>query len=309
MRLSLPGVGSFDLLASVCWRDRESEEHCTPDIAIQVHCCTMLEEALQAQVAEREQSISHVIQWANRQSGTVNEDRRWACVEEPVVIFAVKSAATHLERRMSMRRTWVEEVLGSVPACVMFVVGAVEEPSMRWALLVERSIHADMLLGELQAEDHYHKLPQKMLAFFEWLVRASDRSSPFVVVLDDDVYVRLDRLLHLLNSVRANRFYAGSVYEALFQTTYRPIREPWHKNYLAYDDYPLEALPPYAHGSCYVLSFDLVLYLGRNARVLQPVGTLEDVSIAMWMLSLNVSTTWHRSVGFAHHLCRSSRNI
>jgi hypothetical protein len=69
---------------------------------------------------------------------------------------------------------------------------------------------------------------------------------------------------------------------------YFPIRDPQHKNFLSLEQYQLDSLPPFALGNFYVLSGALGRYLARNADVLRPTGTLEDVSIAVWMMGLQV---------------------
>ena len=70
--------------------------------------------------------------------------------------------------------------------------------------------------------------------------------------------------------------------------TYKPIRDPQHRNHLPIENYPLSVLPPFALGNFYMLSGDLWGYIGRNAGILKPVGTLEDLSVGVWMLGLQV---------------------
>ncbi len=72
------------------------------------------------------------------------------------------------------------------------------------------------------------------------------------------------------------------------QDKYHPIRDPQHRNYLPFSAYPLDTLPPFALGNFYLLSGDLASYLARNAAVLKPVGTLEDLSVGVWMMGLQV---------------------
>ena len=108
------------------------------------------------------------------------------------------------------------------------------------------------------------------------------------------------------------------------------MRDPFHRNYLPTSAYPLDTLPPFAFGNFYVLSQDLVEYILRNYqqlycdvnhtvsiqrhfrqqqeeqgnssinqqtnsrpyhKCLAPIGDLEDVSIAVWLLPLQVHVT------------------
>jgi len=70
-----------------------------------------------------------------------------------------------------------------------------------------------------------------------------------------------------------------------------PQREEKHRNFLSKAHYPLDQLPPFALGNFYMLSADNTMFLADNSRVLRPVGTLEDLSVAVWMMGLQVFPT------------------
>ena len=67
-----------------------------------------------------------------------------------------------------------------------------------------------------------------------------------------------------------------------------PKRYPETKNAVSRQTWPLDVLPPFAIGPHYLLSRDCVEFITANKRTLRAVGTLEDVSIALWMLALQV---------------------
>ena len=50
----------------------------------------------------------------------------------------------------------------------------------------------------------------------------------------------------------------------------------------------MNELAPFALGNFYLLSPDLVHYLTKNSASLRSVGTLEDLSIGVWLMSLQV---------------------
>ena len=50
----------------------------------------------------------------------------------------------------------------------------------------------------------------------------------------------------------------------------------------------MESLPPFAIGPHYILSRDCASFVGDNAHRLEGVGTLEDVSVALWLLTMQV---------------------
>lgn len=66
------------------------------------------------------------------------------------------------------------------------------------------------------------------------------------------------------------------------------MRDPEHANYVDSSQYPSSVLPPFALGNFYLLSGDVATYLARNSDLLRPVGTLEDLSVGIWLMSLQV---------------------
>ena len=67
----------------------------------------------------------------------------------------------------------------------------------------------------------------------------------------------------------------------------KPQRNPVHRNYLSKKHYPLDSLPPFAVGNFVIMSSDLVAFVARNMdNYLKPVGSLEDVTLAVWFQAL-----------------------
>lgn len=83
-------------------------------------------------------------------------------------------------------------------------------------------------------------------------------------------------------------FFQRQVLEQRMNEKYHPIRDIQHRNYLSEAHFPLSVLPPLALGNFYILGSALWRYLALNAEVLQPTGTLEDLSVAVWMMGLQV---------------------
>lgn len=79
------------------------------------------------------------------------------------------------------------------------------------------------------------------------------------------------------------------VFADKLNTKMKPIRAPSHWNYISLADFPYPYLPRYAAGNFYMLSADLVHFIAANATgSLGVVGTLEDVSVAVWLATIGV---------------------
>eukprot|EP01034_Spumella_vulgaris_P034326 gene34326-42335_t len=114
----------------------------------------------------------------------------------------------------------------------------------------------------------------------------------FVILCDDDVYVDINELSNYLQKkARSKQFYAGEVLETRMNHVFKPLRYPSHRNRLSVEQYPLSVLPPFALGNFYILSWDIAVYLAKNVKDLKSTGTLEDLSMGIWLMSLQVFAT------------------
>lgn len=219
-------------------------------------------------------------------------ERPWATCPatgcDPALVVGVKCAAGAVVQRAAARATW----LGDAPAGVMvvrFVVGRVEDPELTAALLREQERYGDLLLPSngFDLSDGYRSLVPKTKAFARYAHRTFPNAG-YAMFCDDDVLVDVGKLLAALPDLPKSRFYAGQVWATHFNQPKLPQRDPTHRNYLPLDVYPMSHLPPFAIGPHYLLSMDCVGFIDRNSEDLAGVGTLEDVSVALWLLALQV---------------------
>jgi hypothetical protein len=106
-------------------------------------------------------------------------------------------------------------------------------------------------------------------------------------------------LAHSLDSLLCAFFLLVlQVLEYRLNHKFKRQKDPSHRNYLSSDSYPLDELPPFALGNFYILSDNLGRYLYENMHRLKPVGTLEDLSVGFWLLSLGVSAVCNLYVPF-----------
>ena len=218
---------------------------------------------------------------------------RWAAPPSgrALVVVGVKCAARAVVQRDAMRRTWFSDAPATGEVQARFVVGRAGDEALRSALLREQAAYGDLLIPEtgLDLEDGYQSLVPKTKAFARFAHRTFPEAS-FVMLCDDDVLVDLALLLDALRGgdVPRTRFYAGQVWATHFNQPKLPQRDPAHRNYLPWATYPMSQLPPFAIGPHYMMSMDCAAFIDRNLDDLRGVGTLEDVSVALWLLALQV---------------------
>jgi len=103
----------------------------------------------------------------------------------------------------------------------------------------------------------------------------------FLVKIDDDTFVRLDRLVNLLSTIKPLRAYIG-----YFHINAPRYVEGYKNNEINYPEY-VEHLLPFAGGSGYVLSMDLVEYLVKQDSYLIRYFN-EDVSVGTWLFPVQL---------------------
>ncbi|GMF19924.1 unnamed protein product [Phytophthora lilii] len=236
--------------------------------------------------------------------------------DNPVLVIGIKTAVlTNFARRQAIRETWALEAakhhveilfLGCRPN-MHDVLTYGDRQRLRDALVIEKQVYGDLLTDELDCEDGYETLAEKVKAFFRFVV-AVFTETPFVMVADDDIFLRVNKLVQVLDEkVNKNRVYTGQAWSSMFSRSSTPIREQTHKNYLPEEQYPLNEFLPYAFGPHYILSMDCVRFISKNYWRLQSLNGLEDVSVGLWLLVMQVHL--EHTQAFLHltlQLCRDN---
>ena len=174
-------------------------------------------------------------------------------------------------RRKAMRETWLKYAGDKVKIAVerRFVVGTKGLSSITIKeLKAEQSRNSDLLFLE-NFKDSYHKLTEKLLRTLIWINYNVD--AKFIMKLDDDTFVRLDKLLpSIIQQEPVMRVYWG-----FFRGNARIKRKgPWKEPSWFLSDHYI----PYALGGGYLISTDLVYYISKNANYLSLYNS-EDVSL------------------------------
>ncbi|KAH7459741.1 putative fucosyltransferase R654 [Phytophthora ramorum] len=216
---------------------------------------------------------------------------------EPVLVIGIKTAVvTNFARRQAIRDTWAQDAR-KYGAKVVFLGcnpnmrGVHDESEQRYlqdAVNMEKKVYGDLLTDELECEDSYGLLAEKVVAFFH-LAAAEFAQTPYMMIADDDIYLRVDKLIQLLQQKgRRKRMYMGQAWGSSFTRISSPVRQESHQNYLPKHQYPMNKLLPYAFGPHYVISMDCARFLSRNHWRLRSLNGLEDVSVGLWLLVMQV---------------------
>ena len=225
------------------------------------------------------------------------------------LVVGVKVAATAFEYRSALRETWFNRKKDRNDCAFWFVIGYPDENENKklskdviQKLIEEARTYNDMLLGPNPAfleanlpfpwvlfnvKDSYYTLVEKTVTFMTFA--SMTYNFQYLFMCDEDIYLRVDMLISVLKGQGERfRFFAGQVWEKRFGRPMRPIRDYESKNYISYQHWKMRDLPPIAIGPHYLMSTDCVNYIVANKKSLKGVGTLEDVSVTVWLFSIGV---------------------
>ncbi|XP_072167034.1 N-acetyllactosaminide beta-1,3-N-acetylglucosaminyltransferase 4-like [Diadema setosum] len=200
-----------------------------------------------------------------------------------LVIFMVTTAPKNIERRNLIRQTYGNRrnwpILSRGTFRVVFLLGAVRQPSLQAQLDMEAATHGDIVQEDFV--DSYANLTLKTVMGLKW-VASRCRQATFTMKIDDDSMIHQNRLLRLLKNATTRNFTAA---EAL-------IAAPVHRNtsskyYISEKYFPAPTYPPYLNGPGYILSTDLVEGLLREATT-TPLFPWEDVFLGLCLKKLGV---------------------
>ncbi|GMI01335.1 hypothetical protein TrST_g11751, partial [Triparma strigata] len=216
------------------------------------------------------------------------------------LMVGVKSSYDSFEYRDAIRNTWGKGSGKGSRYCVFFILGKLD-PDMKRdsddsynydsamkAIRLEQHHNSDLVIN-IDVIDSYQTLIPKATKFMSYIT--SNYDFKYLIMTDDDVYLKVEDLIDGLMGRRDHDepLYAGQVWEKMYNKKIKPNRDPSHRNGLSIEDYPMTDLPPFAIGPHYILSSNLVNFVGSNADILKGIGSLEDVSIGYWMLGLGVT--------------------
>lgn len=206
----------------------------------------------------------------------------------------VQTGFSSFHRRRALRSTWFpshpEDLLSLEQATGLafrFVIGQSKAAGKMAELEEEILKYKDFMIIDI--EEGYSELPHKTLAYFKAAFQLFE--ADYYVKVDDDVYLRPDRLATLLAKDRSHPYtYIGCMKKGPVITD--PKMKWYEKSgHLLGNEYFL-----HAYGPIYVLSAEVVASLSIAPKNSFRMFNNEDVTIGAWMLAFNVYHEDNRAI-------------
>ncbi|XP_026998826.2 N-acetyllactosaminide beta-1,3-N-acetylglucosaminyltransferase 2 [Tachysurus fulvidraco] len=219
-------------------------------------------------------------------------DQPQICKNQPFLLLAIKSLASHFDRRQAIRQSWGRAgVLANKTIVTVFLLGnatAVDNfPDLSPMLAYESSMHGDILQWDYR--DSFFNLTIKEVLFLEWFNTRCPNAS-FIFKGDDDVFVNTLLIVNFLKGLspaKAQDLFVGDVI-----TNAGPHRDKKVKYYIPESIY-VGKYPPYAGGGGYLYSGTVAkgLHGIMNKVTLYPI---DDVYTGMCLRKLGLAPQKHK---------------
>lgn len=199
----------------------------------------------------------------------MNQDACNALTEHPLILILIHSAPKNWHKRNVIRETWGRE---DRRARMLFLLGAVSEPSLQHKLVQENNIFQDMVQGNFH--DAYRNMTYKHVMAFKWFSYfCSD--AKFLLKTDDDVFVNTPTIFDLFEKGaldRRNLLLCKKIENARAS---RSFRSKWR---VSTKEYSKRFYPTYCPGFSIVYSADTVFRLYKEAQR-TPYFWIDDVHV------------------------------
>jgi hypothetical protein len=180
-------------------------------------------------------------------------DKNEICLNEKFqFIIIVKSG--NFQRRNFTRQTWAKEIIEHFNIPVLYAVAYPSNSSLEKQILLEDKIHHDLL--QFPIIENYYNLTLKTISVLIWYTHYCSNNSNYLLYVDDDVLIHVDKLIMYMNENRNTNSIEG-----WFETLGKIQRTGMGG--ISKEDFPIDIVPDYLWG----------------AAVLYPTNILADVLI------------------------------
>jgi len=200
------------------------------------------------------------------------------------LVVGVLSAPKNWERRTAVRETWMGLLGTERNVVVRFLIGKTD-PITEQRIQSEMADFGDVVRVDVAEE--YRNLLAKTQAFFQWATEYYEFA--FAMKVDDDSFLRVNVLASEIAERIAMGIDVKMIYEGFFHRNAHIMRSPHAKFYEPFENFDdCPTFLPYASGSGYLLSYDIMEYLARPPLPLRRLYN-EDVAIGLWTSALQVN--------------------
>ncbi|KAK6180042.1 hypothetical protein SNE40_012262 [Patella caerulea] len=209
------------------------------------------------------------------------------CVVNAKFLVLITTAPGNIDRRTAIRKTWCNPYASEHSKdswqCV-FLIGASNNQSIVESVTREKAHYQDILHGSYI--DSYRNLTYKVFNSFTW----SRTYCPleYVIKTDDDCFVNTKLVYRFLttHNTKTTNLYVGKIF--LEADKRDVIRNSFSKWKVSKDVYAPNTFPPYASGTGYIMSQDVIAKVVEECRYHTPIP-VEDAYTGIVIDALHIN--------------------
>ena len=170
--------------------------------------------------------------------------------ENVLVTILVISAPDHFKQREAIRNSW-GKTKDNKEVVFSFLVGLSDNTTLDKDVADESAKNGDVIVNNIG--DSYQNLSLKTISAFVWF-RQFCSKAPFLLKVDDDMFLQVDKLLKLIRLDLSNKNVGAKSILGNIAKKWRPVRNPKSKYLIIMAEYPAEYFPDFATGPGYLIT-------------------------------------------------------
>lgn len=206
-------------------------------------------------------------------------------------VVIIHSAASHFDRRASLRRTWANDTMFKhTNSRTVFFLGKPTDKGVQEEIYRENAIFNDIVQGAFM--DEYKNLTLKAVLGLRW-ISENCRNAKFIIKADDDVFVNIPEVMtHVFPTLSANSkeiVCFADPSNSIIRSQHHRWRAPYGY-FTGLKTYPM----PFCYGFVVFFSFPLAVELFQLAKS-TPAFVLDDIYVYGILASKVEGITWRNA--------------
>ena len=163
------------------------------------------------------------------------------------LLIVIKSSLENFDQRNMIRRTWGRQYGMNYNIRRVFLLGVnPKDKQLQQKIGIEQQDYDDIV--QQFFIDTYFNNTLKMMMGFQWAVEFCDNAK-FVAFFDDDYYVNINRVVHMMDSLRPTEYH-NTILGYIWKNA-MPMRIRDNKWYISLKEYPFRFWPNYVTAGSY----------------------------------------------------------
>ncbi|CAF4930850.1 unnamed protein product, partial [Rotaria socialis] len=169
-------------------------------------------------------------------------DKSHSCHNKQYTFFIIVKSGS-FEKRNFTRSTWAKEISEHFKIPILYAIGYPKDPHLQKDIIAEDLLYHDLL--QFNILESYYNLTLKTTSVLLWYDRYCSKNSEYLLYVDDDVLIHVDKLIIYMHRTVNNDSIQG-----WFENSVHIQREGMGG--VSVDDFPIDFVPDYLWGATVV---------------------------------------------------------